>query len=422
MTRVLSSACIVLLLLGWSSRAGAGGKPPIAILGLEVYDNGSGIDPETTKAAKELTLALRDRAKAGTGPYTPVPGGDKELIDEKLLNNCDSEAPTCMAAIGAELGAEVLMYGKIEKSGSPGQVIYKVSIKLLNVNRKQLSSSTVETLPLAESTGVRAQTHAKAWYAKLAGAGSGGTVQVKANIDRGTVMLDDDLKGNLASGTLSIPGVAEGRHTLAIEAKDYQRYETSITVRNGETLSHTATLVEMSRKPSGPTGDPISVEGTVTATHSRSNVWKPIFYGTAVLEAGALGFTIFEWNAGKTNAGKISKTGSFLTTVGKTGADGKFVDESQCSGDSKVDAFDKNDVDLKHFKDACKNYTNTKIGWVVSGVVGVAVIGSFVMAFLRDSHPTETKMAGRGHKKRRELAITPIVTPDGGGATLQFDW
>src|SRR5256885_17121138 len=67
----LSSACVALLVLGLGGTAHAGGKPPIAILGLEVYDNGSGIDPETTRAAKELTAALRDRAKAGTGPYTP---------------------------------------------------------------------------------------------------------------------------------------------------------------------------------------------------------------------------------------------------------------------------------------------------------------------------------------------------------------
>ena len=57
MTRVLSSACLVLLLLGSSGKAWAGGKPAIAILGLEVNDNGSGIDPETTKAAKELSGA-----------------------------------------------------------------------------------------------------------------------------------------------------------------------------------------------------------------------------------------------------------------------------------------------------------------------------------------------------------------------------
>lgn len=394
MTRVLSSACVVLVVatalsLG-TSNAWAGGKPPIAILGLEVFDNGGGIDPETTKAAKELTAALRDRAKAGTGPFAPVAGGDKELIDEKLLNNCDSEAPVCMAAIGTELGAEVLMYGKIEKSGAGAAGIYKVSIKLLNVGRKQLASSTVETLPVAESTGVRAQTHAKAWYAKLAGSTAGGTVLVKANIDRGTVMLDDDLKGNLASGSLTIAGVPEGRHTLAIEAKDYQRYETSITVRNGETVPHSATMVEMTKRTPAPVGDPLSVEGTVT-TKSRTNVWKPIFYTTVVLDAAAGGYAIYEWQKAKDAAPPGS-------------------DDSMC-GDSPTGKL----------KEACDHHRNEIIGAVVSGVLGVAVIGSFYMAYIRDTHRDDTRSA-LGHKKRRQLAVTPVVTPQGGGATLRFDW
>jgi hypothetical protein len=55
-------------------------------------------------------------------------------------------------------------------------------------------------------------------------------------------------------------------------------------------------------------------------------------------------------------------------------------------------------------------------------VAGAAMIGSFVMAYLRDGDRAETKNALGGHRKRRELAITPIVTPEGGGATLQFDW
>jgi len=386
---------VVLVLLGFAGgRAWAGGgKPPIAILGLEVYDNGGGIDPETTKAAKELTAALRDRARAGTGPFAPATAGEKELIDEKLLNNCDSEAPPCMAAIGTELGAEVLMYGKIEKSGQGASAIYKVSIKLLNVNRKQLASSTVETLPLTESTGVRAQAHAKAWYAKLAGSTAGGTVLVKANIDRGTVMLDDDPKGNLTSGTLTISGVAEGRHTLAIEAKDFQRYETSITVHNGETVPHTATMVEMSKKPLTPTGDPLTVEGTVTAK-SRTNIWKPIFFATVVLDAGAGAYSIYEWKKAKDAAPPGSSDSDC-----KSGVTGQL-------------------------KTACDHHRNEIIGAVVSGVLGAAVIGSFVMAYVRDSgrdDKAETKTA-LGRHKRRQLAVTPVVTPDGGGATLRFDW
>jgi PEGA domain len=408
MTRVLSSACVVLLLvLLGGGRAWAAGKPPIAILGLEVLDNGGGIDPETTKAAKELTAALRERAKAGMGPYVPVQGGEKELIDEKLLNNCDSEQATCMAAIGSELGAEVLMYGKIERVTQGGQTIYKVSLKLLNVSRKQLASSTVETLPLAESTGVRAQAHAKAWYGKLAGGSPGGTVLVKANIDRGTVMLDDDLKGTLASGSLTIAGVPEGRHTLAIEAKDYQRYETSITVHNGETVPHTATLVEMSKRPLAPTGNPLSVEGTV-GTRSGGNGWKPVFYGATVVTAAAAGFSIFAIVKSRQYGDKVTATHPMTN---------ELYTEADCSGSGPTE---KSNHD--NFKKACDWHTYQQVGWVVTGVAGAAMIGSFVMAYLRDDKHTETKSALGGHKKRRELAITPVVTPEGGGATLRFDW
>jgi hypothetical protein len=407
MTRVLSSACAVLLVLCLGGRASAGGKPPIAILGLEVYDAGSGIDPDSTKAARELTTALRDRAKAGTGPYAPVQGGDKagekELIDEKLLNNCDTEAYTCMAAIGSELGAEVLMYGRIwfEKSGQSGQGTYKVSIKLLNVGLKQLASSMVETLPIAESTGVRASAHAKVWYAKLVGGVTGGTLAVKANIDRGTVLLDDDTKGNLTSGVLTLTGLPEGRHTLAIEAQGYQRYEATITIRKGDTTQQNVTMVELSRKVSGgrSTGARISLEGTVDNkdtrdTKSKTNVWKPVFYGTVLLGAGAGAYTLWQF------------------TKQQKAADNLHTGDSDHCGDATSG----------DFKAACDAHGKVLIGWAVTGVFGAAAIASFYMAYLRSDSESDTKSVTRGHRKRREVAITPIIMPNGGGATLQFDW
>lgn len=403
MTRVLSSACVVLLVLGLGGRAWAGGKLPIAILGLEVYDNGSGIDPETTRAAKDLTAALRDRAKAGTGPYTPVQGGEKELIDEKLLNNCDSEAASCMAAIGADLGAEVLMYGKIEKAVQNGEAIYRVSLRLLNVNRKQLASSTVETLPVDAAAGVKISTYAKTWYAKLAGVVSGGTLVVKANIDRGTVLLDGAPKGNLASGTLTLAAVPEGRHTLAIEAKDVQRYEVQVTVRTGETTTQNATMVEMSKKVTPGPGERLSTEGTVGATAKpKTSLWKPVFYGTLVLTAGGVGWSLFA-------ADRSSKAGDKI--------EAPDISQENCGLPSQL-----NTADQKNFDSACRWHKRQIFGWVATGVVGTAAIASFVMAYLRDGSSSETSTASRGRRKRRELVVTPIVTSQGGGATLRFDW
>jgi hypothetical protein len=413
MTRVLSSACVLLLLLGLGGRAWAG-KPPIAILGLEVYDNGGGIDPETTRTAKELTAALRDRAKAGTGPFTPVQG-EKELIDEKLLNNCDSEAPTCMATIGTGLGAEVLMYGKIEKATQSGQGVYKVSIKLLSVPRKQLTASTVETLPMADANGVKVQTYARTWYSKLAGAGSGGTLVVRANIDRGTVLIDEDMKGTLASGT------------LAVEAtREYQRYETQVTVRSGETTTQNVTMVAMPRKLADmQPKDTLTREGTVTQPSSRTNVWKPVFYGTTVATAGGVSVSLYELFKGRSN-GNISGTSNFVQMVGTQDVSGKrSINSDQC-GSQQVNDFASShpgDPDVRRFNDACNNFKYQKIGWVVSGVLGAAVIGSFYMAYIRDGGSSEAgKTAASGHRKRRELVVTPVVTRDGGGATLRFDW
>lgn len=403
MPRVLSSACVplLLLLLGLGSRAWAG-KPPIAILGLEVYDNGGGIDPETTKAAKELTAALRDRAKAGTGPFTPVQG-EKELIDEKLINNCDSEAPTCMATIGSGLGAEVLMYGKIEKATQSGQGVYKVSIKLLSVTRKQLTASTVETLPVSDATGVKVQTYARTWYSKLAGAGTGGSLVVRANIDRGTVLLDEDIKGTLASGTLTLTGVPEGKHTLAVEAtREYQRYEAQVTVRSGETTTQNVTMVAMPKKLAElRPKETITREGTVGQPPSQTNVWKPVFYGTVAADAGAIGFMTWEWLKSRSDAKNIMGAES--------------LNQSDCTPDKQMAN--------AALKSACSHYDKYLIGIVVSSVIGAAVVGSFYMAYLRDSSDSQARRtADGGHRKRRELVVTPVVTPDGGGATLRFDW
>jgi glycine cleavage system aminomethyltransferase T len=73
---------------------------------------------------------------------------------------------------------------------------------------------------------------------------------------------------------------------------------------------------------------------------------------------------------------------------------------------------------------ACSYRTKNIVGWVVSGVLGAAVVGSFVMAYVRNNNDDDetARMATGGRRKRREFAVTPIVTPDGGGATLRFDW
>jgi len=130
MVRLLASACLVIALCAGSAWA----KPKIAVLGLEVAPGpGGSIDPGAVLIAKEVTRELRQRVQAPTSPYAMAPNSSKELLDEKLLMSCDSEAPDCMVLIGAGLASDALLYGRVEKR-SDG---FRIALKLLDVKRKQ---------------------------------------------------------------------------------------------------------------------------------------------------------------------------------------------------------------------------------------------------------------------------------------------
>jgi hypothetical protein len=93
MTRAFARLPLALLLIAAFGSAAIADKKGIAILGIEAVPGPTGtIDAADTEMAKALTKQLRDRTKQGQGIYTPVPGSDKELVDEKLMNNCASEA------------------------------------------------------------------------------------------------------------------------------------------------------------------------------------------------------------------------------------------------------------------------------------------------------------------------------------------
>jgi tetratricopeptide (TPR) repeat protein len=86
---------------------------------------------------------------------------------------------------------------------------------------------------------------------------TGATLIVKARdqsgaaIDDGTVMIDEDPTGKLAGGKLTVTQVAEGRHTVAIEAGGYRRFEETVTVHAGERAHLDALLIE-NAAPSPP--------------------------------------------------------------------------------------------------------------------------------------------------------------------------
>jgi hypothetical protein len=114
----------------------------VAILGLEAI-NSKGNDPVIVEVMNTSMRAIA----AVEGPYGLAPGADKELVDEKLLMNCASEAAPCMAAIGANLGADMLVFGRIEHKRDG----FDITLKLLDVAKKQLVRSGNWVMPNAEA-------------------------------------------------------------------------------------------------------------------------------------------------------------------------------------------------------------------------------------------------------------------------------
>jgi hypothetical protein len=405
MSRALSLTCTALVLVGLGGSAFAA-KPSIAVLGLEVVDLNGTPTPADTQAAKELSDGLRARAKAGTGPYQLAPGSDKELIDQKLLNNCDSEAPGCMAAIGNQLGADILMYGHFEKQGKQ----YQVNIRVLDVSRKAGLKSSVDMIPVSEASGAALQGWAKKIYAKLTGESAGGSLVVKvSNADRGTILVDGEPKGTFSNGSGSVDGLSEGKARLSVESEGFRRWEKDVTITNGAITIP----VELERG-----GDPNQnvitdpVVGPVDGPEGKKStlMWKIGAGVGGVAMIGGLYFAYDNWQKfgplhdEQCSHGLVPK-GSDRTCEPTAG---QWDDAQAAESNKKGDGYAR----------------NATIGWTIAGV-GAAVTAFSVYKWVTaDSGTAKERQGARGKRQRKDRTyiVTPIASEKGGGATLRFDW
>lgn len=368
------------------------GKPTIAILGLEVVDPQGQVDTMTTQVAKELTDGLRVRANIGASPYQIAAGSDKELLDEKLIKNCDSEAVGCMSQIGKDLGADYLLYGRIEKKGDG----YDVLLNLLNVGKKKAEKNKVGLrITFAERDGKQLPDVAKKAYNDMTGVLDAGTLVVTTNVTDGTVYLNDENKGTLVAGSLTIDGLSEGRYRLTVESNGKRSAEQVITIRSGESTPSQVTMAGI-----GSVDTNHQIGGTVSESHS--NVWKPLFWGSLVVGAAGGGFAVYSYTRA-TDYAKQVPTNSPVTGSGDCGmSDMRKIDE---------------------FTSACKWHKYELISGVSAGVVGAFAAFSFYMAYLRSDNTEQQPVSGTAlNKKRRSFTVTPVVSVDGGGATFQLDW
>jgi hypothetical protein len=223
-------AATAVLGVSLSDVAEAQPKPTVAVLGLEVIDDSGTIDDAAVAFARALTDGLRRRAMLGKGPYTLAPNSNKDLLELKLLSDCGDEGRACMAEIGRELGAERLLYGKVEKRPRG----FQVSLKLLNTQTGAMERTLSDVVPGDGAAGAALESQARSLYNRLAGLPDTGSIWVRANVDDGTVYVDGEVATTLAQGEATVSGLEPGSHALALESEGYGRYEIEVSVAAGE--------------------------------------------------------------------------------------------------------------------------------------------------------------------------------------------
>lgn len=407
MVKVFSSACLVLVLC--LAGAASASKPRIAILGLEVIPGPSGtIDPAVTQVARDVTTDLRQRVQSEASPYVMAQNSNKELTDEKLLMSCDNEAASCMAVIGAGLSADFLLYGHIEKRGE----VYRVSVRLLDVKTRSFDT-TGEDMPV----GTPVATMSRRLYTRLfgdGGAASAGVLVVKARTRSGTaidgarVFVDDVARGVLARGKLTLTGISEDRHAVAIEAPGYPRFEETVLVRAGQPTTIDALI------------EPQAVRSTLG---EHAAVWKWSLGGGIALAIAGAGFAYYS-NDQMVNHNKVMYTAALNPDDNNNPYTSgvQAPDAGDCGQNAEQIRVNKHAAvtDNAAFSRACTWKTRIYIGYVVGGVGALGAVASLIM-LTRDVRPSESSPTGTRGKKSG-IAIAPIVRPDVAGAALSLRW
>jgi hypothetical protein len=396
MNRALTSTWIALSLVMVGASPALAEKQKVAILGVE--NVGDGIDMQAIEVAKSLTNALRGRPNF-PNPYTLAPNSNKELADEKVIKNCGSEEPPCMAAIGSDLGADVLIYGKLEKVTQNNVKGYAAHLVILNVGKKGVEKTWKEFIPTNETSTEDMQKWGKAAYAKLTGNNAGGlSVRVEnPDVDKGTVYVDGKVGDKLSSGRATLTGLSEGKHHLVIEVGGFKRFEQDVTIGPGETRPDGVTLEKEDGTPPPPPCDP-TVDpkcGQVPVVPSTTpGKWRKIAVGATV---AAVGFGVIG-------------IGSDVYLIASTHKDGSIF------------SYTCDDADAGKF--ACKHGTVFAIGTNV-GLIGAGVAALFAgYAWHRAGQEKSATASDTAVQKPKsgEVTIAPIVAPTVAGATLSIDW
>jgi hypothetical protein len=220
----------------------------------------------------------------------------------------------------------------------------------------------------------------------------------------GTVIIDDEPRGQLVNGRLTVTEVDEGRHTVAINVGGFRRFAEIVTVRGGEQATLDAQLhglpaAAVERPLPGAGGSP----PPETPSLRPSGLWKVSLAAGAATAAVGGGYALYAFE----------RRQSWLPKVPSG------IGPGECGEDRTTLLTKAPTIDFHAFDRTCHFHTRIYVGYAIAGVGAAAAIVSLIM-LTRD--PVASDGHAAGEHARLELAIAPLIAPDLAGAQLAVAW
>lgn len=425
---------ITLLLVLFTGMGFASAKPKVAVLGLEVLDKTNA--KASIDAARQLTEGLRLAAKT-SGPFEVADNSQREFLDEKIINQCESEQRDCLLKIAGNFGASSLVYGKLQLTENKKS--FQVTVFLLSSD-KGAAKPAITSVPVTASPQ-DLQTAGKKIYNELVGVVSVGSIAIKAKTSKGAVYINGEMRGQLVDGEFKATQLADGEYKVRITADGFKKWEETVKVKAGQVsvvepdlqAEAKAPVEEPEDKGSRPVssgtkgdGDQFKLEEREnTVSHSgggRTN-WRIAAIGGAVVAAGSMGVWAWQRSERDSASSALSKRAKAQGTV-IAGYDGApFPWEGCDAGEHVRFVDDKNDATASDlWEDACGNSRNMWLAGTVAGVAGAFAAFAIYKGYISSDESAAPQAASVKRARKPRFAVTPVMSPDGAGATFRLDF
>lgn len=425
---------ITLLLVLFTGIGVASAKPKVAVLGLEVLDKTN--VKASVDAARQLTEGLRAAANAGSGPFEVAPNSQREFLDEKIINQCEKEERDCLLKIAGNFGATSLVYGKVQLGDNKKS--FQVQVFLLSQDKGPAKPSITSVSISASPQEL--QNAGKKIYNDLVGITSVGSIVIKSKTGKGAVYINNELRGQLVDGELKATQLADGEYRVRVQAEGYKKWEETVKVKAGQVTTIDADPEaeavakppvdpeeddKASRPVQGGNKDPFKLEtreNTVSKGGSGKTVWKAVAIGGAAIAVGG-GVWMYLENEKIGDAKDLADMSQLSVNEVSPFSFSPDCSRGAALEDPNLGTEAQKDMAQDAYVKGCKAAKNTAYAGVAIGVGSVVAIVGAYMGFIRSDGATEsTSPTARRHSRKSRFAVTPIVSPDGGGATVRIDF